>query len=99
MSKALQEGLQIDAIIVSPLTRAIETAKLGLACVWDTVPVIAVEMTRESFGKNKCDRRRTIAELRREFPRVDFDRFMVDSEEDPWWTPEREPKKTRSRRG
>mmetsp|Transcript_16404 Transcript_16404/g.29183 ORF Transcript_16404/g.29183 Transcript_16404/m.29183 type:complete len:336 (-) Transcript_16404:386-1393(-) len=86
---ALDNGFRADVIIVSPLTRAIETAKIGLAEIWGKVPIYAVELTRERFGKNTCDQRRSISELKNEFPEINFDLFM-ESEHDEWWTDERE---------
>lgn len=84
-----EHGMKIDLIVVSPLTRAIRTAEIALGAVWMDTPVVAVEMARERFGKNVCDKRRTVAELKSQFPHIDFDRFMV-AEEDPWFTEERE---------
>jgi broad specificity phosphatase PhoE len=86
-----------DAIIVSPLTRALETAKLSLAHLWGKVPVYAVEMSRERMGKNQCDRRKSVSQLRREFPEVDFDLFM-EGEQDEWFTPARETDEAIQRR-
>lgn len=86
-----------DAIIVSPLTRALETAKLSLAHLWGKVPVYAVEMSRERMGKNQCDRRKPVSQLRREFPEVDFDSFM-ENEHDVWFTPARETDEAIQRR-
>ncbi|GBG33086.1 Phosphoglycerate mutase-like protein [Hondaea fermentalgiana] len=88
-AQARKDGLKVDAIIVSPLTRAIETAKIGLGDDWDKLPIYAVEMCRERFGKNMCDKRRSVAELKEKFPEINFDYFM-ESEEDPWFTPIRE---------
>ncbi|KAH9248566.1 hypothetical protein BASA81_013750 [Batrachochytrium salamandrivorans] len=76
-------ALKVDLIIVSPLSRAIETAQIAFESVWDQVPVIAVELARERFGKNICDKRRSVSELKRLFPRVDFDSFM-DGEHDSY---------------
>lgn len=89
VDEAALVGFEVDVILVSPLTRAIETAKHGLGSFWGKVPVIAVEMTRECFGKNTCDMRKPVAQLKLEFPEVNFDLFM-ESEDDTWWTPERE---------
>lgn len=74
-------ALKVDLIIVSPLSRAIETAQIAFESVWNDVPVVAVELARERFGKNICDKRRPVSELKRLFPRVDFDSCM-DGEHD-----------------
>eukprot|EP00941_MAST-03F_sp_MAST-3F-sp1_P004673 g4673.t1 len=81
--------LRIDAIVVSPLTRALETARIGLSKWWGKVPTFSVEIARETVGKNYCDKRRSLTELKNEYPCVCFD-LMEGVEEDPWWTPERE---------
>lgn len=89
VASAEVDGMRVDVIIVSPLTRAIETAKYGMASAWGTVPVYAVELSRERFGKNMCDKRKSVAQLKQEFPEVNFDLFM-ESEEDAWFTEQRE---------
>mmetsp|Transcript_17600 Transcript_17600/g.38520 ORF Transcript_17600/g.38520 Transcript_17600/m.38520 type:complete len:354 (-) Transcript_17600:36-1097(-) len=94
---AMQDGMKVDVIIVSPLTRAIETAKYGFASIWGKVPVFAVEMARERFGKNKCDKRKPITQLKSEFPEVNFDLFM-ESEQDSWFTTKREDDEAISKR-
>jgi len=86
---SLKSGLQVDVIIVSPLSRAIQTAKYGLASIWKKVPIYAVEMSRERFGKNICDKRKSVTTLKKEFPEVNFD-FFMEGEDDTWFSPERE---------
>jgi phosphohistidine phosphatase SixA len=58
---AKDKGLELDLVVVSPLTRAIETARLGLADAWkdENVPFVAMEWCREHYGKNTPDRRLT----------------------------------------
>ena len=91
------KGLEVDLIIVSPLIRAIRTAEIAFGSIWETTPVIAVELARERHGKNVCDSRRTVQELKTMFPKVDFDRFMVD-DKDVWHTEVREtPEQVRER--
>lgn len=83
------QGLKIDAVFLSPLTRALETAKLALDSIWEEVPKISFEMARERHGKNICDKRRTRSELKTAWANVNFDDFLL-SEEDPWFTERRE---------
>ena len=85
VSEGLDTGMAVDAIIVSPLSRALETAAIVMDKVWNdpTVPKVAVEMTRERYGKNQCDKRRSVTELKEKWPMVDFSHFMND-ETDPW---------------
>mmetsp|Transcript_16094 Transcript_16094/g.29428 ORF Transcript_16094/g.29428 Transcript_16094/m.29428 type:complete len:221 (+) Transcript_16094:712-1374(+) len=88
--KATEGGMPpVDTIIVSPLTRAIETAKLGLAHIWGKVPTYAVDLCRERYGKNLCDKRKSVTELKKLHPEINFDLFM-DSQEDEAFTPVRE---------
>ena len=56
-----------------------------------TVPFIAVESARETFGRHTCDQRRSVSEIKAEFGgSVDFS--LMDEETDTLWTPEeREP--------
>jgi broad specificity phosphatase PhoE len=97
---ALAQGLKIDAIIVSPLSRAIETAQLATGDAWRSpdIPRLAVELTRERHGKNICDKRRPRAELKTKFPEVDFEEHLVN-EQDVWHKPERRetPQEVRAR--
>ena len=102
LSKSLQPSLAsgdltVDLIIVSPLTRAIRTAELAFSAIWDHVPVVAVELARERHGKNICDKRRTVTELKKAFPHVDFNEHMF-AEADEWHTERREtPEEVRER--
>jgi broad specificity phosphatase PhoE len=89
ITPVLKNGdLIVDAIVVSPLSRAIETAEITFEALLndDGVPMFAVEMARERHGKNSCDGRRTVSELKKRFPRVSFDYFMLH-EDDPWHIP------------
>lgn len=74
---------QVDVVLVSPLTRAVETALLMFPT--DTappVPVVAVEWCREAHGGHPCDQRRPISVIAKEFPQVDFSQVATD--EDSW---------------
>lgn len=85
-----------DLVIVSPLTRACETAEI----VFGKTPgeyggiamppprVLVREECRERYGRYVCDGRRTRVELQREFPSFDFSELPCD--EDVFYTDERE---------
>ena len=70
-------NLQVDLIVVSPLTRAIETA-VGMFSGAAT-SMIVFDLLREQLG-NSCDVGRSPTELAAEFPMLDFDHL-----DDPWW--------------
>lgn len=84
---------QIELVVVSPLTRTLETA----VCIFGTPksdgvpPFVVHELCRERTGLYTCDGRRPIREKRLEFPAIDFDRTsFVSSDEDAMWTEQRE---------
>lgn len=68
-----------DLIVTSPLTRCIQTTLMALDAVIQTrqPPIIAHESIRETVNYN-CDRRRSVAELSREFASVDFSQIETD---------------------
>lgn len=72
--------MQVDVVLVSPLTRTLETASLmfpqavaedgktgGGGGTSRAPPFVAVELCREAFGGHPCDQRRPISVVRREF--------------------------------
>ncbi|GBG24902.1 Phosphoglycerate mutase-like protein 2 [Hondaea fermentalgiana] len=77
------KGLHIDAIVLSPLARALETAHIGLASVWENVPKVAVEHCRERFGICLSEKRRQASVMAADYPGVDFSRMLV-SDHDSW---------------
>jgi broad specificity phosphatase PhoE len=68
LGQHVRKRIRPDVIIVSPLTRAIETAML----LQFSSPIVCVELCREATGVNYCDKRRSGEELMKEFPSVDF---------------------------
>jgi broad specificity phosphatase PhoE len=74
--------LNLQLVVVSPLTRTLQTAflSLGRADEPGAPPFVATELCRERIADFTCDRRRTITELRKDFPGVDFSE--IESEED-----------------
>jgi broad specificity phosphatase PhoE len=79
VAAARQAALDIpaDLVVVSPLTRAIQTA-VGLFGEVD-VPIIVTDLHRERL-ENTCDIGRSPSALSAEFPMLTFDHLS-----DPWW--------------
>jgi broad specificity phosphatase PhoE len=87
--RASAAALPLELIVVSPLSRAIATALIGLAPhVQRSVPCVAVEACREQLGQNVPDRRRRASEVAADFPQVDL---AAIAEDDALFTPTREP--------
>jgi broad specificity phosphatase PhoE len=66
-----------DLVLVSPLTRTLQTCTTALEAAGDAVgaavPVIAEEGLRERLGMHYCNKRSSVdAALKAKFPRVDF---------------------------
>jgi broad specificity phosphatase PhoE len=76
----------IDVVLVSPLSRAIATGLLGVP---PGPAFVVCEELRERIGTHPCDKRRTRAELRADFPDVDVS--TLASEQDDRWSETREP--------
>jgi broad specificity phosphatase PhoE len=81
-------------VVVSPLTRAIQTACIAYdhllqrsPALQAALPWIAVEAVRERFGNHSCDMRRDVAEVAAEFPHIDFSSVPPTDEA---WTKTRE---------
>lgn len=71
------DGLTLDLVITSPLTRALQTCD-GLFGARD-VPVLVEPLLAEHLASS-CDVGRSPAELAAEFPRWSFEHL-----DDPWW--------------
>lgn len=75
-----------DLVVVSPLTRALETAREIFSKTPGTyggevVPPARMEVSedcRERYGRYVCDGRRSLSELQLEFPMFDFTRMRYD---------------------
>jgi len=81
--------VQAELVLVSPLCRAVQTALFGFQHLLETkVPFVAFESAREISGQHKCDKRRPLSEIKKEFPQVDFSN--IKDNEDSLWTEERE---------
>lgn len=81
------EGVKIDVVLVSPLSRAIQTAMIAVP---PGPKFVVEERVRERNGTHPCDKRRTLTEMHADFPDLDLTP-LGGHEEDPTWTPEREP--------
>eukprot|EP00747_Dinoflagellata_sp_TGD_P113374 gnl/TRDRNA2_/TRDRNA2_171690_c3_seq6.p1 gnl/TRDRNA2_/TRDRNA2_171690_c3~~gnl/TRDRNA2_/TRDRNA2_171690_c3_seq6.p1 ORF type:complete len:317 (-),score=52.11 gnl/TRDRNA2_/TRDRNA2_171690_c3_seq6:19-909(-) len=83
----LPEVERPQIVAVSPLSRAISTARAALPD--GPFPFACVEELRERNGRWPCERRRTLTELKQDFPAALVD-FAGLSEEDLTWTVARE---------
>ncbi|KAG6615891.1 phosphomutase PMU1 [Phytophthora cinnamomi] len=84
----LERGMPpIERIIVSPISRAIQTAQnfFGEGQI-PNAPFVCMEGCREHLGMDTCNNRRSLTELKRKFPGVDFS--LIQDEEDVLWTTE-----------
>jgi len=77
----------VDVVLVSPLTRTLETATLMFPPAAHPLPFVAVELCREAHGGHPCDQRRPVSVVRRDFPHVDFGGVGTDA--DTWHDPDR----------
>lgn len=71
---------EAELVVTSPLTRCIQTTLLSLEPVLQknsNLPVVANELVRETVNYN-CDRRRTVAEISKDHPVVDFSHIETD---------------------
>ncbi|RLN90761.1 hypothetical protein BBJ28_00015149 [Nothophytophthora sp. Chile5] len=86
MKAELERGMPpIERVVVSPLSRTIETAQNFFAK--DQVPdepFVCIESCREILDCHTCNKRRPMSEMRRKFPSVDFS--AVTDEEDLLWS-------------
>ena len=73
--------LEDVAVVTSPMTRCVQTALYSFPWLASVakVPFVALESVRETVNY-ACDRRRTIAEISKDFPRVDFANCKEDSD-------------------
>jgi broad specificity phosphatase PhoE len=74
-----------ELVVVSPLTRALETFHLGLKMhVADHIPIIAVPEAAERLYLIS-DVGRSTTELQMNFPYVDFETGFHTKDKDAWW--------------
>jgi broad specificity phosphatase PhoE len=85
--------LKPEVVVVSPLLRAVQTAKLSFAdyhvtsdnISGNTIPWIAHEGCREETGYLVCNKRRKLSEIKADFPELQFPPDMT--EDDTMFTP------------
>jgi len=74
----------IELVLVSPCTRATQTALECFGGVLtdkkDAVPFIALECLREKAGQHPCDNRRAVSVLRHAFPAIDYSQMDEDAD-------------------
>jgi broad specificity phosphatase PhoE len=85
-----EKPLNLDLVVVSPLTRTLQTAVLSLGDPTSpgAPPFIATELCRERVADYMCDGRRNLSELKAEFPGVDFS--LITDEEDVGFVTQKE---------
>ncbi|CAJ1942520.1 unnamed protein product [Cylindrotheca closterium] len=88
MTEEILQDIDDVAVITSPMTRCVQTALYSFRWLPDNddddssgkkVPFVALESIRETVNY-ACDRRRTIAEISKDFPRVDFTKCDQDND-------------------
>jgi len=61
-----------ELLVMSPLSRALQTGSLLFNLPDNSVPCVALEVCREELSTHQCDRRRGLEEIRKDFDHVDF---------------------------
>ena len=77
-----QNKPEIDLVLVSPLTRCLETA---MNIFGDTnIPMISEEFLREyPIGEDTCNKRSSLTHLKNKYPKINFN---LISDQDTLWT-------------
>ena len=102
---SMLEGVNPELVVVSPLTRTLQTAHVMFA--GRNLPFIVHDSCRERWGKYTCDKRRSKSDIVRDIAplfadthdAIDFDSFAFAEEDDVKWTEEREPDDSCTARG
>jgi len=77
----MNEGVNVDLVVVSPLTRTLQTAALSFGAVDPMVPMLACETCRERIAVYASEGRSKTSDLVVHWPKVNFSEVV--SEEDP----------------
>jgi len=91
LSQVFRPG-DVDAVIVSPLRRTLQTATAIFQddlTASNNFSFVAVELCRENFGEVECDKRNTVTAYKKDFGHLVHFSHMA-AEEDVWWTTVRE---------
>ena len=75
--------LSPELVIVSPMLRCIQTAKLSFRDHVSTAPWVSHEGCREELGLLVGNKRRSITEIKEDYPEINFDDIVHD--EDVLW--------------
>jgi len=80
MEHITRSGIETDLVIVSPLTRTLQTAALsfGLAC--PKAPMLASELCRERIAVYTSEGRSNTSDLKRDWPKVDFSEITAETD-------------------
>ncbi|KAL7500711.1 hypothetical protein ACHAWT_008695 [Skeletonema menzelii] len=81
--RELCNSLSPDLVIVSPMLRCIQTAKLSFRDHVNKVPWVSHEGCREELGLLVGNKRRSITDIKADFPEIDFD--DIEHDEDVLW--------------
>jgi broad specificity phosphatase PhoE len=81
LGQSWQTKKDIELILVSPLTRALETC---MNIFGDTnIPMVSQEFLREyPIGEDTCNKRSSLSLLKNRFPKIDF---QLDVDQDTLW--------------
>jgi len=97
----MSHPLDCELVVVSPLTRALQTARLSVGSVKfaESQPMmVATDLCRERITNCPADSRRPLSVLKTEFPEVDFSQCM-QTEEDEMWQDHKEDNEACMKRG
>ncbi|KAF4143535.1 Histidine phosphatase superfamily (branch 1) [Phytophthora infestans] len=84
LNTEIENGLQVEHVLVSPLERALRTFTIAYRNQTSSISSTPLELPREILGTHTCDERRNISEKRMQYSQLDFSGFESDA--DPWWT-------------
>ena len=76
-------SLTPDLVIVSPMLRCIQTAKLSFRDHVNNVPWVSHEGCREELGLLVGNKRRSITDIKADYPEIDFS--AIEHDEDILW--------------
>lgn len=78
--RELCNGLAPELVIVSPMLRCIQTAKLSFRDFDNSAPWVSHEGCREELGLLVGNKRRPITEIREDYPEIDFSDIVHDAD-------------------
>ena len=82
--RSVASNLNLELVVVSPLARTIQTAKLSFVDYYGSplIPWIAHEACREEMGVLTCNKRRPLSQIMAEFPDLQYNEM---TEQDTLW--------------